>query len=123
MTKKINLITAIKRVKESIEEKGEDYIYESPDGDGTCKYFYNGQPSCLVGHVFDKEGFDYQEIEYLEDISVHGIFLGSGVRIFTERAAEFLDCVQELQDCGTPWGEAFERGLELVGKNGIIIST
>lgn len=37
----------------------EDYVYQKPVVAGSCVYFHDGQPSCLVGHWLHKRGIEF----------------------------------------------------------------
>lgn len=84
----------------AVAEKGEDYVYPEEEKDGVgCHYFYEGRPSCIIGHVLSYLGMT----EGPE---------GSGA-IFALRRLGFSPAeeyaavaAQESQDAGRTWGDA-----------------
>lgn len=105
----IDLLEAQKRITEAVAGR-EDYVYPRvADGAGSCVYFQDGQPSCLVGHALAAE---LRELgvpsKYLNDLGIEADeFVGS---VITRDAATYLGSVQEAQDSGKTWGEALRRG-------------
>ena len=101
----------------------EDYVYEQvpafrEDEDTQCAYFdYNGQPSCLVGHFFAREGLltaDDPLREILEGDNAHeaaNVMHSRGIATFTPRAADLLWYAQMHQDEGKPWGFSLESAM------------
>lgn len=75
---------------------------------GACDYFFDGAPSCIVGHAFEAEfralgkdvdtiGGDVYELASDEILPL------------TEAAMNYAGQVQSLQDSEVPWGEAIRR--------------
>lgn len=102
----------------------DDYVYEQtppfdPDGEPKCSYFdYEGQPSCLVGHFFAKEGLltaDSPLRVTLEGDNAHqaiGLMRERGIALFTEEAENVLYRAQMHQDEGRPWGFALKAAIK-----------
>lgn len=112
-------------LKESVEEKGADYVYPYAKGLGACKYAENdGSPSCIVGHVLaklDPEMFaKVKEAEGRESGSFPVSMLLDAEEFYSEVELSFplvtaLASAQNMQDTGSTWGEAlasFEREYE-----------
>lgn len=116
-----------------VSENGEDFVYEVHDEDRlapSCRYALDGQPDCIVGHVFAKVGVPVEKMEYVRSdgwesgaagpvnpYSVEGADLvagrleGDGVVAFTPKAKRLLISVQVKQDAGDSWGEALSEGV------------
>lgn len=86
-----------------VAEFGEDHIYKADErgenGRATCSYQEGGKPSCIVGHVLDRLGVEYNP-EW-EGINAGGVL--SGAPFYVARG---LQKAQKLQDDGKTWGEA-----------------
>lgn len=81
-----------------------DFIYEAP-GDDTdeCVYVHDGAPSCLVGHVMVRLGFDPEEFEPIEGQSP---FQCQKDLDISRRAADALTAAQDKQDMDYTWSDA-----------------
>lgn len=98
--------TTVKLLKQSVKEKGKDYVYEG----NFCAYVAHGKPSCLVGHVLFKAGADLRGIKEGMGITEldterHGVHL-------TARARAILTVAQVAQDRRYTWGQALAEALE-----------
>lgn len=93
---KLSKSEAQRLVHEIIKGK-EDFVYLPPDAQ--CVYFYEGAPSCLVGHVMAKRGIKPEEVTEHETPDAMS-------ELFTKGAAEYLTAIQAHQDLQIPWGEA-----------------
>lgn len=129
---------AVQYLKEAVELKGEDHVYEQvpvtwagDDADEltgpSCVYAKDGQPDCIVGHVFAKAGVPIEDMtwvygakqessrqtkyshgdafEVLDRLEFHGVLKADG------NTKRLLTIVQREQDDGTPWGEALDFAL------------
>lgn len=92
----------IKLLKQAAASKEKGYVYEKPlveDG----LYFDEGEPSCLVGHVFAALGARPEDVHELRPPSmqhqVGDVFQVDGVE-YREAVAFLLDLAQEMQDNG-----------------------
>jgi hypothetical protein len=95
-----------------VKEHGEDFVYQRPsDSRFSCVYMYNGQPSCIVGHVFaDQIGIPVPL--RMENVTPSGsLFEVPGV-VLTEEGAAVLDAAQAQQDVGKTWGVALDAARE-----------
>lgn len=107
---------AIELLKEVVREQGEDFVYELPNGDGTCLYEFDGKASCGVGKVMEKMGvpastlaeWDTRPVNMARELYEAGHF-PEGI---TPYEAEVLDRFQKEQDRGMRYGEALEEALE-----------
>lgn len=98
-------------LRAALDEKGEDYVYDSSNG---CRYEKEGGPSCLVGYVIHKLDPDaFQRVVEFEndhlmnkgDNSFSNV--ASSLRLpfdYDQRRA--LEMVQSAQDRGASWGRA-----------------
>lgn len=100
--------------KHALELKGEHYIYEKRAGG--CVYAVQGEPSCLVGHIFaeiDPEAFKkLAELDFTDDSSLPEAIL-EGILDLTYEQECALGRAQRAQDEGVAWGEAVEEILAL----------
>ena len=111
MTRVLEYNEALSLLKAQIEKKGEDYIYEADDN-GSCRYFVDDEPSCIVGHVFHDLGIDS---DFVEEFQVPKDAVDSEVLELSYEAAELLEAVQSKQDNGEPWGYALKAAVREVG--------
>jgi len=116
---KIDYDTAVKDVQEIIKGR-EDYVYVNPFGkkaggeDGlNCYYFdpNNGQPSCIVGHVFAKHGVTFEDVGVMNDNCIMDAIYVAGIDL-DYQTRYFLEAIQERQDSGVPWGESVSRTMK-----------
>lgn len=101
------LIAEVNRVA----SENPDFVYRAPGDRVSCVYVRNGAPSCLVGHGLWNTGLIGAEFENLiqngikiNTMGVGGALIALGVELDPEEV-ELLECIQDDQDCGTPWGE------------------
>lgn len=104
---------ALDLLRAQVEKKGADYVYTIPEveveGDSffgvDCRYFVDGQPSCIVGHVFADLGVSEQHVlEGSRPTQAAPDF----VKMEDLKTEALLVVAQSYQDAGTPWGEAVE---------------
>ena len=86
-----------------------------------CRYFYNGAPSCLVGHVLHRAGWSVNALRNLDDggIAAQDLWyadLPQGATGLTQGAALALEKAQELQDVGDTWGEALKGAVQVAAE-------
>jgi hypothetical protein len=100
---KLRLPEVRKRVKALAAERPE-YVYERPEA-GTCYYFHNGAPSCIVGHALADElkAIGVEEGSELNDENIRRLSADLDI---TPKAVAWLEDVQSMQDALTSWGEA-----------------
>lgn len=110
----IDLDAAIEAVEKAVLAKGEDYVYDRPEGRHWCVYVHEGQPSCIVGHALTYLGVPLDALakadgatggRWFEPVSEE--LAMDGIAYFTHEATGFLAYAQQRQDDGYPWGEAF----------------
>lgn len=82
-----------------------DFVYDAPDPESpySCRYVYNGAPSCLVGHVMVRLGFPLGEFKEYEGQSPQQFYRDLGVSV---RAADVLTGAQDWQDQGFTWSSS-----------------
>lgn len=96
----------------------EDFVYEIWPESESCVYFYENAPSCIVGHLLDKYDvqissehelnvFEIGNPKFLEYLSDKGFDID-------QRALDLLKVIQDFQDEGIAWQEAFHRALRQV---------
>lgn len=99
-------------LERAVALKGEDYVYERPE-DGFCKYMYDGQPSCLIGHALLDLGVEYSaqwEGKHARAIG-HGVDHQDYVPTFNwpdDSTAHAAIRAQGRQDDGETWGVALD---------------
>lgn len=111
---------------EIAQEKPEGYCYPKREG-GTCLYFYDGQPDCIIGHLLAKIGFTVEDVPQLCSITAicrdHGLPDAYNPLVasrFTTDAVRFMQAVQERQDDGVAWVDAVELTMaEWVRSHGL----
>ena len=104
---------AIRSLRTVVFEKGPDYVYERIEG--RCVNFQDGEPSCIVGHVFGLLGLTAPKAE---DVGILGTTIASvSCELlnrsdfdwdFTPEAMRLLMLAQDYQDSANSWGEALE---------------
>lgn len=102
---------ALQLLEEVVAEKGEDYIYP----DQYCVYVKEGQPACIVGHVFDRLGV-LDRGWAADHTAVTGLFHDEAPVVATKKAIKVLDAAQNAQDGAglgrsgrKTWGQALEE--------------
>lgn len=109
----ITLDQVKKEIGEIVAAAGEDYIYNPPEL--VCKYFYNGEPSCIVGHWLARHGIT--EVDYKDNTL---IFINARRNLDLDIAGDaalFLSKVQFRQDNGDSWGEAYQLAVAWSNRN------
>lgn len=113
---KLGYDEAIELLDRAVKEKGADYIYEhraDEASEDACLYFYDGKPSCIVGHVLAYKGLTGEQAELL-DFEGTGIFYlqGNGYLDVDERTLKTLARAQQDQDHGNSWGVAVQHAKD-----------
>lgn len=116
------------------EGKGEEFVYNHygrPERNGpVCHYAWEGQPDCIVGHVFAAVGVPIEEMEYGDggEFDNRGRYSENragrvavlleedGVVAFTPKARRLLNVAQSEQDNGAAWGASIKRGAFMAGE-------
>lgn len=112
----INYETALRLVNDEIENEGSDYVYNNGDENLSCVNVVLDEDGeiigcCLIGRALMAAGVDPEYLMSRKTDSIHSIVSNGGVRI-TEKAFRLFSTAQVLQDQGTPWGMAVQRGIE-----------
>jgi len=109
-------------LKEIVSERP-DYVYPKVEL-GSCFYRYEGAPSCLLGHLFDRLGvidlFLKPDDGVGEDcgdghagpIAAYSNWACGAVKIEGD-LLPILARAQSEQDVGTPWGDALNIALTI----------
>lgn len=118
---------AVSLIQRAIDEKGADYVYGKDERSmrGKCQYFNGDKPSCIVGYVLFYKGVTRDDLSFWANENRSAKSLCADVppmyrdeetqMIKTdEQTAEFLNWVQDYQDNGVSWGEAFAYALASV---------
>ncbi len=117
----ITYLDAVKFLREGIAERGEDYVnvmYKDASGLDSCVYRVpeNGEPSCGVGLVLHKGGFDLSSLSDHENAKRFGMLYenlrGAGLLYMAHGTRTLLREFQSYQDSGIPWGEALDNALK-----------
>jgi hypothetical protein len=108
---KLSYDEALELLYRAIAEKGPDYVYEKTStGLGSCAYFIDNQPSCIVGHVLAYKGVKPEDLPGRSNTAQIGaLAVGED-----SRTNYLLDMAQVYQDRGVPWGQAVENALAWV---------
>ena len=126
-----NVIAAMRK---AVETKGEDYVYPKRENAKDNCYYSNedGTPSCIVGHVLAETTPEaYAQVARTEgrlkrSTPADRLFLGAAPGFLnypimsdsdreTELLRAALEEAQGLQDCGHPWGQAYDAFLAVLG--------
>lgn len=111
---KITLPKALKLLERAVAEKGADYTVD------LCRYFDDGEPACIVGHVFSyvgategdlHMGYDAHQVASANTAELRTIDV-QGVKI-TPKAREVLSAAQQAQDRGKTWGNALKSARKV----------
>lgn len=107
MGTKITYESALDAMNKAIDAKGEDFRYINPDeapDDFVCRYFDSeGNPSCIVGHVYAAHGYGPGDIQ---EGATPSSFSNSLVEYDDIYIPQALRDAQYMQDRGTTWGDA-----------------
>lgn len=80
------------------------------DDSNTCRYVKtDGEGACVVGQYFVNLGF--QDLHEWERSTPAVILYGHGYEV-SDRAGQFLNTIQQQQDQGWSWGEAYDQAVE-----------
>lgn len=110
---------AIRSLREVVFEKGPDYVYRRVEAygfQGACVNFTeDGEPSCIVGHVFGLLGLTGEKAlevgvasTAIASVSCELLNRSDFEWTFTDGAIRILAVAQDYQDTGSSWGEALE---------------
>lgn len=116
---------ALTLLKKVTLDKGADHRYQAPDPDkpGQCYNVWEGQPSCIVGHVLAELGLDAGSYERYGVQDREGV-LSTAYRLNTSDfpwhispiAQQVLLAAQAAQDDGASWGFAVLVAEDVLGK-------
>lgn len=97
---------AVELLDRAVAERGEDYVY--PDEERTwvedCRYFFDGHPSCIIGHVLAYKGIGAEQARDCEGTDA-GVVISKFFEPETDVKLLFLRA-QGMQDRRYPWGHA-----------------
>lgn len=109
---------ALLLLRKVVFEKGADYVYKGPNPDRPtiCYNVWDGQPSCIIGHVLAELGLkasDYEDQALGAELSITSLagLLRSSKTFewdISGDAVKVLSVAQEMQDEGHSWGAALE---------------
>lgn len=132
MTIEIDKARALRLLEEAVAERGESYLYGTPDG--SCVYVTkDGQPSCGVGLALAKAGVPADVLAYIDynrdgayesnrfdETQIDALDIVDYLRekdvVIEAEAAEVFRTFQREQDLEIPWGAALD---EAKGQNGV----
>lgn len=125
MPVELTLENVIKAAEQAVAEKGEDFVYITPDGQSgnsewsaPCKYIHGTNedgsqiPGCIVGNIFIRMGYtipEWFDSDGGRPASDLYLYLAEG-KEWSQKISAFLGRMQNAQDHGRPWGFALERG-------------
>lgn len=99
-----------------------DRIYEAPehqlaDDPSSCFYVHTDDltgdpvaPGCLVGQVLNRLGLSLDRLAELEGHDAYQAVAALGLPL-SDRTVDALGQVQNVQDSGQTWGEAYVRSM------------
>lgn len=110
LPKRVDKREALQLLRKARDEKGKDYIDPNSEDDwGMCEYTTpDALAGCIVGHVFTYAGVPLGGLRYVQGDAaavVRQACVSSYVN-FTPGAIKALAKAQQMQDTGSPWGEA-----------------
>lgn len=109
-------------LRKAVDEKGLDHVGMNSTDEG-CQYFEDGQPSCIIGHVFSYMGLRQELMgtentvpiigpTYADQLEMHPRLATqlrlAGIPDFTQQALRLMSLAQSEQDHGTPWGQVVD---------------
>jgi hypothetical protein len=100
--KKITAVMAIEALREVVKLRGGDFVYETPSDTKSCRYAFDGEPSCAVGmaiNIIDPTAF--RVVEKFE--RTEGAFIAAALRDvipITVDARNVFGAAQAMQDTG-----------------------
>ena len=119
----------IKSYLESIvETKGKDYIYTQRLREGYsfpgCEYAWQGKPDCIIGHLLVELGISIDNLGEDKDFG-SGIIQDYEYKLeakygitFDSKAMALMGGIQNDQDNGISWGEAFSMNTRYIDRHG-----
>lgn len=106
------------QVKESLRKavitNGADYVF---DEDMSCQYFEQGEPACIVGHVFADAGVSEADLGAYNATDVDTARSAIGATMEPE-ASVALTIAQIFQDEGASWGSAVDAAVTAAETHG-----
>lgn len=96
---------------EAVNERGEDYVNFPQDTEWGTSCVYkeeDGSPSCAVGYVLHRAGFDLGQLSADENVmgfrELYQTFRGAGKLFMHTKTQDMLGTFQTMQDNEMPWG-------------------
>ena len=100
--------------------KHSEHVYDrGEDGNGSCLYFQNGKPGCIIGQALAKLGVDNETLQKYDDnpggdgTGIDDIlnrfeddFLWDSDYLKNQEIVDTLNHIQTEQDRGSTWGQA-----------------
>lgn len=122
----ITATDALSALGHIVETRGRDYVYHRPNGQGLCKYFANGAPSCGVGQALARLLVSDQVLQGLDTGSL-GTSMGAhamapflkehGIEVSPQAIRIFYE-FQTLQDQAMAWGVALDAAIHAARDSG-----
>ncbi|MGK5530882.1 hypothetical protein [Streptomyces sp. URMC 129] len=95
------------RVLQGVVAEQPDRVYERPGLMESCLYLHGDEPGCLIGHVLLRLGVHADKVRAREGDAA-GDVMRDLLPLVSPDLRSDMDCVQQWQDGGTPWGQALE---------------
>ena len=117
MTVNITTESVLASFDKALAQKGEDFVYPTHiiDQFGTCRYVYDGEPSCIVGFVLADHGVPLTQLSIWEGNDSQGLIEGLeyslDITVSDPGAKTLLAIAQSVQD--TDVRDYAERDEEL----------
>lgn len=99
----------------AVKEKGADHV---PGPGARCIYFEQGEPRCIVGHVFTYRGLREEALVAVNELDVVHVNQEVDEIKLDHESRIALAIAQRLQDAGVPWGTAAEAAVTAVDTMG-----
>lgn len=108
MSEPLTLAQVRDMLREIVAGFPDGYAYEQvPWQDTTaCVYTVDGEPSCLIGHLFHR--LNIVVPEWHQPMPVHIVVPRVAAGVFTDDALTYLYYVQQAQDAVMPWVDALK---------------
>lgn len=102
-------------LRQAVADRGEDFVYEKPEGAEQCMYVHEDGPGCIVGYVLHAAGVPLEALNEHENTyaskMVRYLLDEEIIDSADEWAMDLLNTVQDRQDNGVSWGLAVGRSL------------
>ncbi len=96
----------------AVEERGEGFLYHDNFAGSACKNFINGQPACIAGDVYYRNGLQPTDAGDWYSSTVDSLVYFGLLNFESQAGHMALAQAQDEQDAHHTWGEARSVGLK-----------